>query len=133
MDDRYRKMLTDMEIIPHSHFGMPGTVQHHTLVYTVVLAALLTIFFDLTRIASLGVIFYIIMDIAVHWGVFRYIRSDILANPLILLVAIVLDIIVLAAFMWMKVMTDPIIIAISIVGILLIFAFEKFYLQKLRY
>jgi len=30
---------------------------------TIVLAMLLTIFFDLSRIASLGVIFYIIMDI----------------------------------------------------------------------
>ena len=29
---------------------------------------LLTVFFDLGRIASLGAIFYIVMDMAIHWG-----------------------------------------------------------------
>jgi len=48
---------------------MQGLVQRHTLVYTVVIAVALTIFFDLSRIASLGAIFYIVMDIAIHWGV----------------------------------------------------------------
>lgn len=57
-----------MKRVPHSHFGMPGSIQKHTLVYTVVLALVLTAFFDLTRIAALGIIFYLIMDIAVHWG-----------------------------------------------------------------
>jgi hypothetical protein len=56
-----------MKRVPHSHFGMPGSIQKHTLVYTVVLGLVLTAFFDLTRIAALGIIFYLIMDIAVHW------------------------------------------------------------------
>lgn len=34
---------------------MPGSVQKHTLVYTVVLGLLLTAFFDLSRIAALGI------------------------------------------------------------------------------
>ncbi len=38
---RMLAMLTDMKIIPHRHFGMPGSVQDHTLVYTAVLAGLL--------------------------------------------------------------------------------------------
>jgi len=59
-------MLTDMKIIPHRHFGMPGDIQKHTLVYTVVVAIFLTIFFDLSRIASLGAIFYLLMDIIIH-------------------------------------------------------------------
>lgn len=29
-------MLTEMKLVPHSHFGMPGSIQKHTLVYTVV-------------------------------------------------------------------------------------------------
>ncbi len=41
---RMLAMLTDMEMIPHSHFGMSGSIKDHTLVYTVVVAALLTIF-----------------------------------------------------------------------------------------
>ena len=55
-------MLTDMDIIPHRHFGMSGTAQRHTLVYTVVAAALLAVLFGLSRIASLGAILYLVTD-----------------------------------------------------------------------
>ncbi len=65
---RMLAMLTEMELVPHRHFHMPGSIQKHTLVYTVVLGLVLTAFFDLSRIAALGIIFYLIMDIAVHWG-----------------------------------------------------------------
>ena len=65
---RMLTMLTEMKLVPHSHLGMPGSVQKHTLVYTVILGLLLTLFLDLTRIAAMGIIFYLIMDIAVHWG-----------------------------------------------------------------
>ena len=103
---RMLAMLTEMKLVPHSHFGMPGTVQKHTLVYTIVFAILLTIFFDLSRIASLGAIFYIIMDIAVHWGILRNLRKEIEASSLILITAIVLDIVVLGAFIYIKIQSD---------------------------
>jgi len=48
-------MLTEMGLIPHSHCGLPGTIQGHTLVYTVFAAGFLTIFFGPNRIASLEV------------------------------------------------------------------------------
>ncbi len=51
---RMLAVLTDMRLIPHRHFGMPGSIQKHTLVYTVVIAAFLAAFFDLGRIASMG-------------------------------------------------------------------------------
>ena len=35
-------MLTEMKLVPHSHLGMPGSIQKHTLVYTVVLGLVLT-------------------------------------------------------------------------------------------
>ena len=76
---RMLAMLTDMNIIPHRHFGMPGGIQKHTLVYTVVLAAFLAAFFDLSRIASLGAIYYLVMDIAIHWGVWRHLKADVLS------------------------------------------------------
>jgi amino acid transporter len=41
---RMLAMLTDMEMIPHSHFGMSGPNRAHTLVYTVVLASFLAVF-----------------------------------------------------------------------------------------
>lgn len=74
---RMLAMLTEMKIIPHRHFGMPGAIQKHTLVYTVVLAGLLAAFFDLSRIAALGAIFYLVMDIGIHWGVLRKLRDDV--------------------------------------------------------
>ncbi len=77
---RMPAMLTGMKLVPHSHFGMPGSIQKHTLVYTVVLGLFLTAFFDLSRIAALGIVFYLIMDIAIHWGVIRYLREDIEAS-----------------------------------------------------
>jgi amino acid transporter len=35
---RMTAMLTDMKLIPHSHFGMSGSVQKHMLLYVVVIA-----------------------------------------------------------------------------------------------
>ncbi|MGE0408901.1 MAG: APC family permease [Amphiplicatus sp.] len=127
---RMLAMLTEMKLIPHSHFGMPGRIQQHTLVYTVVLAALLAVFFDLSRIASLGAIFYLVMDIAIHWGVFRRLRRDVDAKGWILISAIVLDVIVLGAFVWIKASIDPLIVWAGAAGIVVIFVFEGFYLCR---
>jgi len=126
---RMLAMLTDMKLVPHSHFGMSGDVQKHTLVYTVVLAMLLTIFFDLSRIASLGAIFYITMDIAVHWGVFRYLRKEINAYGFILISAIIFDVIVLGAFLMVKAKTDIMVIYAAIIGMALIFIGERIFLH----
>ena len=129
---RMLAMLTDMEIIPHRHFGMPGGIQKHTLVYTVVLAALLAAFFDLSRIASLGAIFYLVMDIAIHWGVMRHLRVDDGAKSWVLISAMVLDAAVLVAFIIMKGAADSMIVVIAVIGIGAIFAFEKFFLSRHR-
>jgi amino acid transporter len=126
---RMLAMLTDMKLVPHSHFGMPGDIQKHTLVYTIVLAMLLTVFFDLSRIASLGAIFYIIMDIAIHWGVFRYLRKEINANAFILITAIILDVVVLSAFLIVKAQSDMLVIYVSLAGMAIIFAGERLFLR----
>ncbi|MEP5513534.1 MAG: amino acid permease [Bauldia litoralis] len=88
---RMLAMLTDMEMIPHSHFGMSGPIREHTLVYTVVIASGLTVFFDLCRIASLRA-FYLVMDILIHWGVFRRLHQEIGASGWVLVTAIALDV-----------------------------------------
>lgn len=125
---RMLAMLTEMKLVPHSHFGMPGTIQKHTLVYTVVLGLVLTAFFDLTRIAALGIIFYLIMDIAVHWGVLRYLRKEIGANIWILLTAIVLDLVVLVGFVWFKLASDFLVIIVAGVAMALILLVEGIFL-----
>ncbi len=127
---RMLAMLTEMKLVPHSHFGMPGDIQKHTLVYTVVLAMIFTILFDLSRIASLGAIFYIIMDIAIHWGVFRYLRKEVSANATILITAMLLDVIVLIAFIMVKAQSDPLVIMIAVPGLILIFLGEWLFLRN---
>jgi amino acid transporter len=129
---RMLAMLTNMNIIPHSHFGMPGDIQKHTLVYTVVVASFLAAFFDLSRIASLGAIFYLVMDIAIHWGIYRHLSVDVEAKSWVLIGAIGLDSLVLAAFLILKGQSDPTIIVIAFSAIATIFAFEKFYLSQRR-
>jgi amino acid transporter len=129
---RMLAMLTQMKLIPHSHFHMPGSVQQHTLVYTVVIAAVLAAAFDLSRIASLGAIFYLLMDITIHWGVLRHLHKDVGANRAVLGVAIALDVLVLGAFLAVKAASDPLIVVISLVSIAALVALERFYLQRLR-
>ncbi|MFT6656963.1 MAG: amino acid transporter [Maritalea sp.] len=127
---RMLAMLTNMKMIPHSHFGMSGPIQRHTLVYTVVIASVLAVFFDLGRIASLGAFFYLVMDMLVHWGVLRYRRKDIGASSWILIAALLADAIVLIAFTSMKLQSDPAIVLIAAVTFLIVFVFERFYTGK---
>jgi len=95
---RMTTMLTKMELIPHSHFGMPRNIQKHMLVYIAVLAIVLTVFFDLSRIASLGAIFYLFMDMIIQWGALKNPKKEIKAKASIIITAIILDSIVLSAF-----------------------------------
>jgi amino acid transporter len=127
---RMLAMLTDMQLIPHSHFGMPGAIKDHTLVYTVVIAGFLTVFFDLSRIAALGAFFYLVMDIIIHWGVFRHLRQEIGARGWVLLTAIGLDVIVLSAFGVLKWRSDPAIVVIAIATMAAVFVFERAFLTR---
>ncbi|TFH66064.1 MAG: APC family permease [Candidatus Zixiibacteriota bacterium] len=127
---RMLAMLTEMKLVPHSHFGMPGSIQKHTLVYTVVLGLILTAFFDLSRIAALGIVFYLIMDIAIHWGVIRYLRQDIKAKAWVPATAIVLDLLVLGGFVWAKLNSDPFVIGVAVVTMVVIAIGELIFLKK---
>lgn len=127
---RVLAMLTDMKLVPHRHFGMSGNLQKHTLVYTIVIAMTLTLFFDLSRIASLGAIFYLVMDIAVHWGVLRHLRAEVGANPFILGSAIILDVIVLGSFIVVKAKTDMLVVLVSLLAMLVIFAGTRLFLRS---
>jgi len=127
---RMLTMVTEMKLIPHSHFGMTGPLRFHLLVYTVVIAAVLTVFLDLSRIASLGAILYLIMDIAVHWGVLRYLRKEISAKAWVLVFAIILDALVLGAFLWVKATTDIVIVALAAVTLLIVVGGEHWFLSS---
>ena len=127
---RMLAMLTEMKLVPHRHLGMPGSIQKHTLVYTVVLGLLLTAFFNLTRIAALGIIFYLIMDMAIHWGILRHLRREIGARSAVLVSAIVLDLIVLVGFFWVKISSDPLVVGVASAVMLSILAVEAIFLRR---
>lgn len=127
---RMLAMLTEMKLVPHSHFGMPGSIQKHTLVYTVVLGLILTAFFDLSRIAALGIVFYLIMDIAIHWGVIRYLRTEIEARAWVPATAIFLDLLALGGFVWVKLNADPFVLGVAVVTMIGIAMGELIFLKK---
>ncbi len=129
---RMLAMLTDMKLVPHRHFGMKGTIQKHTLVYTILLAIFLTVFLDLGRIASLGAILYLIMDIGVHWGVFKHLKGKVDANPAIVLTAIILEVVVLVTFLGVKAQSDMLVIYASVLSLVAIFGYERYYLRTVK-
>ena len=129
---RMLAMLTEMELIPHRHFGMPGDVQKHTLVYTVVLAALCAAFLDLGRIAAVGAIFYLVMDMVIHWGVLRHLRDEVEAHRAVVLTALGLDAVALGALLWTRVQKDAPVVAGALGAIVVIYLFERFFLRRLR-
>ncbi len=129
---RMLAMLTEMQLIPHSHFKMPGSIQKHTLVYAIVVAILMTILFDLSRIASIGAILYLVMDMVIHWGVLTKLRKRVNANPIILITALLLDAIVLVSFLWIKATTDIFIVVVALVFIIIVFISEYFFLKLNR-
>lgn len=121
---RMLAMLSSMKQLPRLYRG----VKNPALVLTVALAITLTILFDLTRIASIGAIFYIVMDIAIHWGLFRHLLKDVRASPLIPLIAILLDLIILGAFLLLKFNSDPLVIIVSLIGFIAILIAQRLFM-----
>ena len=127
---RMLAMLTRMRQVPHSHFGMPGTVRTHTTVYTVVFAMVLTAAFDLRQIAALGAIYYLIMDVAIHWGLLRHLRSRIDFRPAIVVMAMILDVVVLSAFVWVNAVEAPLGLWVAAGGIVVIVVAERLFMRS---
>ena len=121
-------MLSRMKQVPD--LKNMGELKHPALLFTVSLAILLTILFDLTRIASIGAIFYLIMDIAIHWGFFHYLRKDIKFNPVIPLMAIIMDVVILAAFIYIKYLKDPFVLIVAFIGIVLVILGQRLFMKS---
>ena len=119
-------MLSMMKQVPE----LSSRFRNTPLIFTVTLAILLTIFFDLTRIAAIGAIFYLLMDIAVHWGLLRHLRSEVKFNPLIPLLAIALDGVILVTFIVVKFNQDPLIPLAALAGLILIIAAERLFMRS---
>ncbi len=105
-------MLSNMKQVPS--LKRMGNFKNPALIFTVSLAILLTALFDLTRIASIGAIFYLIMDIAIHWGLFRHLKNEVNFQHIIPLIAIIMDIAVLSAFLYIKYLNDPLVLIVAL-------------------
>lgn len=123
---RLLAMLSNMKQVPS--LKRMGNLKNPALIFTVSLAILLTVLFDLTRIASIGAIFYLIMDIAIHWGLFRHLKKEVKFQPLIPLIAIVMDVAVLTAFLYIKYLNDPLVLIVAAIGIVLIIVAERLFM-----
>ena len=126
---RMTAMLTNMKLVPHSHFRMKGNIQQHMLVYIIVISIALTVLFDLSGIAAMGAIFYLIMDMIIHVGVLNRMREEVQANRFVVITAIVLDAVVLIGFVWVKIQTNLTVILVSLALILITFVGEKLFLK----
>ncbi|MWW25999.1 APC family permease [Algibacter lectus] len=121
-------MLGNMKQVPN--LNRIKKLKNPSLIFTVSLAILLTILFDLTRIASIGAIFYLIMDIAIHWGLFIHLKKEVKFNPIIPIIAILMDVIILGAFIYMKYLNDPFVLIVSAIGIVLIFLSQYIFMKS---
>ena len=121
-------MLGGMKQVPD--MNKMKKLKNPSLICTVSLAILLTILFDLTRIASIGAIFYLIMDIAIHWGLFRHLKKEVKFNPIIPIIAIVMDIVILSAFIYLKYVNDPFVLVVAGIGIAIVFLFQFLFMKS---
>lgn len=128
---RMLAMLTEMELVPHKHFGMPGDIQKHTLVYTAVFAGILTTIFDVSSIAALGAFFYLTMDMLIHYGVItRADHDEVKVQKWILWSAIGLDAVILAGLLYVKARSDLWILVVALIAMLVIYFYERYFISK---
>ncbi len=121
---RMLAMLSNMKQLPRLYRGF----KNPALMLTVALAIALTVLFDLTRIASIGAIFYLTMDIAIHWGLYRYLLKETKATPVIPVIAILLDVVILGTFLLLKYQRDPLVIIVSLVGFVAILVAQRLFM-----
>jgi len=99
---RLYAMLQKMRQAP----SLPKAVPHQPMIITAGLAIIVTVFLDLSQIASMGAFLYLSMDMAVQWGVIRHLRSKIEANLWLPILTIVFDLAILIPFTILKVQSD---------------------------
>lgn len=93
--------------------------------FTIILA----LFFVPIHIASLGAVFLHHDRYRLTLGRISLYSTEVKANALILIIAIIFDVIVLAVFLLVKAQTDMLVIYAAIVGMLVVFAGERFFLH----
>lgn len=106
---RLYAMLQEMGQVPR----LPSSVPHEPLLVTAALAALATVLMDLSRIASVGLLLYLVMDLAIQWGVLARLREEAQVRAWIPAVSIALTGAVLVAFVAVTVAGDLLTVAVG--------------------
>ncbi len=123
-------MMSDMDEVPEVTvagrlpFGTPP------LIVTTGVAIALTVTFDLARVAALGALAYLSLDIAIHLGHLRHLRSETGARADVLIAAIAMDVVVLAGFAWFLLMTDLLVAGAFVVFALVVVGGEWLYMRR---
>lgn len=70
------------------------------------------------------------MDIAIHWGLYKYLKGEVKFNPVIPIIAILMDSIILMAFIYLKYLNDPFVLIVAAIGIALIFLSQFLFMKS---
>ena len=122
-------MLANMHMIPHKEISENIKTQQQTIFYTVGLAIILTMLFDLTRIASLGVFLYLVMDMMIHYGLVVKMKDEIKVNRWIVWSALILDLVILVGFLYIKITTDLLVVIVAVIIIMILFFVQKLFFK----
>jgi amino acid transporter len=127
---RMLKMLSDMDEVPEVTLGQRLSFGRPSLVVTTGVAIVLTVAFDLARIAALGAFAYLALDMVIHYGHLRHLRAETGAKPAPLIAAIVVDAVVFAGFFVYRIRTDWIVIASFLAFAVLVAGGETLYMRR---
>ncbi len=123
-------MMGDMGEAPELRAAQRVPFGRPSLVVTTAVAIVLTVAFDLTRVAALGAFAYLALDAAIHWGHLRHLRHETGARSAPLVAAIMLDAVVFVGFAVYTVRTDLLVIGAFVVFSLLVAVGETYYTRR---
>ena len=125
-------MMSDMDEVPEigrtAALGIP--FGNPPLVVTTAVAIVLTVAFDLSRIAALGAFAYLSLDMVIHYGHLRHLREETGAKAAPLVAAIVVDAVVFAGFFVYRIRTDLVVIASFVAFAVLVVGGETLYMRR---
>ena len=123
-------MMGDMGEVPEVTVGRRLPFGNPPLLLTTLVAIVLTVAFDLTRIAALGAFAYLSLDLVIHWGHYRHLRDQTGARAAPLLMAVGLDGALLVGFLAYRATTDLLVVGAFGVFAVLVGGGEWLYMRR---
>lgn len=123
-------MMSDMDEVPEVRVGRRLPFGNPPLVATTATAIVLTVAFDLTRIAAIGAFAYLTLDLVIHWGHWRHLRAKTGARPTPLLAAVAFDAVVLTGLVSYQALNDPLVIGAFVAFAFIVAGGETVYMRR---